>query len=284
MSAPDPQVVLWSVRPPDPMHVATKFGKTLLCDSANRSGVAGSAVSGVIQKHSAATGEFWAVLRSEAPADLAVLKNKLLKREYAVVEMPREAVPGSLLDLLERKPVEVLPSADDVHSRGSSGARDRGEIPLTDDDQGRLTVAEAFDDAALQATLGAKEIRRIQAALEKSQAETKAVRENAEKAAKEDREKFDRERAAMALLAKEEREKVDREREKGDRERAAQALAAKEEREEVDRERAAQALAAQEEREKVDRERAEYMVALREAEVRAARAEAMLSVRRCTIV
>ena len=160
----------------------------------------------------------------------------------------------------------MLPSADDVHSRGSSGARDRGEIPLTDDDQGRLTVAEAFDDAALQATLGAKEIRRIQAALEKSQAETKAVRENAEKAAKEDREKFDRERAAMALLAKEEREKVDREREKGDRERAAQALAAKEE------------------REKVDRERAEYMVALREAEVRAARAEAMLSVRRCTIV
>ena len=112
MAAPDLQVALWSVRPPDLMQVAAKFGKRQLRQSANDSGM-----SGVIQKHSAATGEFWAVLRAESPAYLAVLRGKLRERCYEVQELQPGAVPDALLRQLERKPVEVLPSADEIHSR-----------------------------------------------------------------------------------------------------------------------------------------------------------------------
>ena len=254
MAAPDLQVALWSVRPPDLMQVAAKFGKRQLRESAN-----GSGMSGVIQKHSAATGEFWAVLRAESPAYLAVLRGKLRERCYEVQEVQPGAVPDALLRQLERKPVEVLPSADEIHSRGSSGARDRGEIAPTADEEDRLTLGSALDDAAAQATLAARQLRRAEEALEK-----------AERAAKE------AERAAKEARA-EARAEAKAEREKGE-------LAAKEEREKGERERAALAQAAKEEREKVDRERASERAALLAAEVRAARAEAMLARRSCAIV
>ena len=233
MESPVLHVALWSVRPPDLMQQgASKLGKRQLCGSANAAGM-----SGVIQKHSAATGEFWALLQSDAPGNFGVLRTKLRDRQYAVVEAPRADVPSTLLLQLDRKPVEVLPSAEDVHSRGSSGARDRGEIPLTAEEQDRITVASALDDAADQASFAAWQLRRIEGELERSRREVEAARAEA----KEEREKGERERAALTQAAKEERE------ERG-------------------------------------RERAAVTAALIAAEVRAARAEALLSRRSCAIV
>jgi hypothetical protein len=264
MEAPVTHFALWSVRPPDLMQQgASKLGKRQLCGSANAAGM-----SGVIQKHSAATGEFWALLQSDAPGIFGVLRTKLRDRQYAVVEVPRADVPSALLLQLDRKPVEVLPSAEDVHSRGSSGARDRSEIPLSAEEQDRITVASAFDDAADQASFAARQLRRIEEELERSRREVEAARAEA----KEEREKGERERAALTQAAKEERE------------RAALTQAAKEEREKGERERAVLTQAAKEEREKGERERAAVTAALIAAEVRAARAEALLSRRSCAIV
>jgi hypothetical protein len=254
MAAPaDERVAVWSVRPPDLMASAIKHGKKEVCQLANAVGM-----SGVVQKHSAATGEFWAVLRADAPGNLAVLRTQLRERHFTVEPTPHAAAPAALLHELERKPVEVLPSADGIHSRGSSGARDNGEIPPTQDEEERLTVGSAFDDAAGQATLAVRQLRRAEMVADKAGRE--AVEARAE--AKAEREKGERERAVLAQA-------VEAEREKGERERAV----------------LAQAVEA--EREKSARERAASSAAILAAEVRAARAEATLAARArrgCSVV
>ena len=272
MAAADAQVALWSVRPPDLALSSTKFGKKQVCAAANAVGM-----SGVIQKHSAATGEFWAVLHADAPGNFGVLLKKLSTRGYIAAVKPRADVPESLLGLLETKPVQVLPSEDGIHSRGSSGALDRNEIPLTAEEEDRLTVSSAFNDAADQALRALKQLQRAEVAAAMSSKEAKEARAEA----KEEREKAERERAAVAQEAKVERE----------RERAALVQAAKEEREKAERERAALVQAAKEEREKAERERekAEHERAALEKEIllakeRAARAEALLEGRRCILV
>ena len=194
MAAADAQVALWSVRPPDLALSSTKFGKKQVCAAANAVGM-----SGVIQKHSASTGEFWAVLHADAPGNFGVLLKKLSTRGYIAAVKPRADVPESLLGLLETKPVQVLPSEDGIHSRGSSGALDRNEIPLTADEEDRLTLSSAFNDAADQALRALKQLQRAEVAAAMSVKEAKEARAE----------------------AKEEREKAEREREKAEHERAA---------------------------------------------------------------
>jgi hypothetical protein len=261
MAAADAQVALWSVRPPDLALSSTKFGKKQVCAAANAVGM-----SGVIQKHSAATGEFWAVLHADAPGNFGVLLKKLRTRGYTAAEKPRADVPESLLGLLETKPVQVLPSEDGIHSRGSSGALDRNEIPLTADEEDRLTLSSAFNDAAEQASRALQQLQRAEVAAAMSAKEAKEARAEA----KEEREKAERERAVAAQEAKSERE----------RERAALVQAAKEEREKAEREREK----AEREREKAEHERAALEKEIHLAKERAARAEALLEGRRCILV
>lgn len=241
----DLNIAYWSVLPPADSG-ATKFGKTLLLNSAN-----GMKVTGVLQKHTRLSGEFWAVLRADSPGTLAVLQSKLQQRGYAVVKKARGDVPPVLLQALETcTSVAIGPSADDVHSFASSGARDRGEAPASDEDAAaRLTLrslSQALDDAAAQTALASRrastlELRlavaqgengrleeKIRAA-EKAEREAKEATEKAERAAKEAAEKAEREvkEAAEKILALVERAaRAEAERAAAD-ERARAAAAAK---------------------------------------------------------
>ena len=179
--------VRWLVRPPEMLGAAERFGKTQLCRAANSKGM-----TGVIQKQSEG-GAYWAVLRADAVGHLTELIGKLKARGYNVTERPRE-VPSALLLELGRKPVAVLPSAESVHSYGSSGALDRSEIPQTPEEEDRLTMASALTDAAAQAALSAHLLRRAELAKEKAEREAKEEREKGERAVKEEREKGERER------------------------------------------------------------------------------------------